>query len=330
MINSRFDFLELEANNRCRFDYVAVYDGPKINESHLIGKYCGNHTVQPPVLKSRNNILTLQFKTDRSINAGGFRAVSRFTYGESSGCGGLVNVTDGSKTISSLDIDNDGKYESDLNCHWTVVAPEAKIVKLRFTSFDLELRQNDTHQTCWDYVEVRNGEGPYSPQIGVFCGTTGPPDIMSQSSFLWVKFFSDGTNSSAGFSAVFTAQDPICGSHVPLNATNETQIIQSPNFGTNYPLGVTCQWIIDSPGYYDRLSFKVTDMNIEDSTRCTKDKLVFEDVGGRGSPINQEAGGPLILSTSNRRRRYRDYIWRMVSINLFAEKMLAINFLRNS
>ena len=55
-----------------------------------MGKYCGNQTVQPPVLKSKDNVLTLQFKTDRSINAGGFRAISRFTYRESGGCGGWL------------------------------------------------------------------------------------------------------------------------------------------------------------------------------------------------------------------------------------------------
>ena len=81
------------------------------------------------------------------------------------------------------------------------------------------MRQNDTHHSCWDYVEVRNGEGPFSPQVckfifiyyfyentlftaftqihtpitqvGVFCGGTAPGDILSSRSSLWVKFFSD-------------------------------------------------------------------------------------------------------------------------------------------
>ena len=75
-----------------------------------------------------------------------------------------------------------------------------------------EVRQNDTHHSCWDYVEVRNGEGPFAPQVcnfyikifsyitaytngitqvGVFCGGTAPGDILSSRSSLWVKFFSD-------------------------------------------------------------------------------------------------------------------------------------------
>ena len=29
------------------------------------------------------------------------------------------------------------RYEPDLNCHWTVVGPRDKVIKMRFTSFDL-------------------------------------------------------------------------------------------------------------------------------------------------------------------------------------------------
>ena len=117
-------------------------------------------------------------------------------------------------------------YEPDLNCHWTVTGPPDKIIKMRFTSFNLEMRQNDTHQSCWDYVEVRNGDGPFSPQVGVFCGATGPPDLLSSRHQLWVKFFTDSDNSAPGFSAVFSAEDPVCGSLVPLNATNVTQVTE--------------------------------------------------------------------------------------------------------
>ena len=110
VVEIKFDFLELESHSRCRYDYVAVFDGPLINASSLIGQYCGNQTVQPPVLKSHGNILTLQFKTDSSRSYRGFRAISRFTYGSSQGCGGLLNISDSSKTISSLDVSGDGRF----------------------------------------------------------------------------------------------------------------------------------------------------------------------------------------------------------------------------
>ena len=45
------------------------------------------------------------------------------------------------------------------------MAPAGKVVRMRFTSFQLEMRQNDTDRECWDYLEVRNGQGPFSPKV---------------------------------------------------------------------------------------------------------------------------------------------------------------------
>ena len=101
VVEVKFDYLDLEAAGGCRYDYVAVYDGPLVNQSRLVGKYCGNQTAQPPVLKSRGSVLALQFRTDYSVAGGGFRAVTRFTYGERAGCGGLVRLGEtGSSTIT--------------------------------------------------------------------------------------------------------------------------------------------------------------------------------------------------------------------------------------
>ena len=71
---------------------------------------------------------------------------------------------------------------------------------------------------------MRNGDGPFSPLVGVFCGSRAPPDFLSSRHQLWVKLFTDNTLGAPGFSAVFTAEDPVCGSLVPLNATNITQV----------------------------------------------------------------------------------------------------------
>ena len=221
-------------------------------------------------------------------------------------------------------------YEPDLNCHWMVTGPPDKIIKMRFTSFNLEMRQNDTHQSCWDYVEVRNGDGPFAPQVGVFCGATAPPDLRSSRGHLWVKFFTDSDNGAPGFSAVFTAEDPICGSLVPLNATNITQVtfieqweinmsshlqtLTSPGHGSgHYPAGLSCEWILDSVAPHARISIKVTEMDLEDSPGCDKDSLVIEDIGGRSGVNRDVTGGSGALVLSSLSPRQLDYYWRMVS-----------------
>jgi hypothetical protein len=71
MVLFRFNFLELEAQSRCQFDYVAAFEGETLNRTHELGRYCGNQTVTPPILKSIGNILTVQFKTDHSVTARG-------------------------------------------------------------------------------------------------------------------------------------------------------------------------------------------------------------------------------------------------------------------
>ena len=162
-------------------------------------------------------------------------------------------------------------------------------------------------------MEVRNGEGPFSDQVGVFCGSTAPPDIFSSSSYLWVKFFSDSVNNSPGFTAVFTAEDPVCGSRLALNATNITQTLQSPNFGPGqlYPLGVNCEWILDSGSRLERISVAVVELDLEETERCEKDRLRLEDLNTRWrSPVTQEAGGPTVVTSYPQTAAHLDWWWR--------------------
>ena len=71
VVELKFNSLEMEIHSRCNFDYVAAFHGNLISANKEIGRYCGNQTTFPPVLKSRSNVMTVQFKTDRSITAGG-------------------------------------------------------------------------------------------------------------------------------------------------------------------------------------------------------------------------------------------------------------------
>ena len=72
--------------------------------------------------------------------------------------------------------------------------------------------------------QVRDGNGPFSPLIGRYCGTTAPSALRSSSNFLWVKFLSDATTERAGFVATLTNVDPVCGSHQVLNVSTSVQV----------------------------------------------------------------------------------------------------------
>ena len=63
----RFNFLELERNSRCYYDHISAFEGATTNRTAEIGRYCGNHTQLPPIMKSDGNVMTVQFYTDSTV-----------------------------------------------------------------------------------------------------------------------------------------------------------------------------------------------------------------------------------------------------------------------
>lgn len=74
---------ELEDDNECDNDYLVVYDG-KTSRSKLIGRFCGNATVE---LISSHRYLSLFFETNSHRQARGFNFTYDFVQ-SSTGCGG--------------------------------------------------------------------------------------------------------------------------------------------------------------------------------------------------------------------------------------------------
>lgn len=74
----RFNSFSLEASSTCRYDYVAVYDGEN-TLAPLMGKFCGQQL--PPNLRSSSNQMFLEFVTDASVAAEGWRATFSETLG---------------------------------------------------------------------------------------------------------------------------------------------------------------------------------------------------------------------------------------------------------
>ncbi|XP_043842609.1 CUB and zona pellucida-like domain-containing protein 1 isoform X2 [Dromiciops gliroides] len=69
-INLNFKEIFLEIDDNCRFDFVAVYDGPSTN-SGLLGQVCGRIT---PTFQSSSNTLTVVLSTDYANSYRGFSA----------------------------------------------------------------------------------------------------------------------------------------------------------------------------------------------------------------------------------------------------------------
>ncbi|MBN3326762.1 PCOC2 endopeptidase, partial [Atractosteus spatula] len=76
IIEVKFEKFDVERDNYCRYDYVAVFNGGEINDARRIGKYCGDSP--PPPIFSDGNELLIQFLSDLSLTADGFIGYYKF------------------------------------------------------------------------------------------------------------------------------------------------------------------------------------------------------------------------------------------------------------
>uniref|UniRef100_A0A8C2IPK3 Procollagen C-endopeptidase enhancer 2b n=1 Tax=Cyprinus carpio TaxID=7962 RepID=A0A8C2IPK3_CYPCA len=76
IIEVKFEKFDVERDNYCRYDHVAIFNGGEINDAKRIGKYCGDSPPAP--VFSEGNQLFIQFLSDLSLTADGFIAHYRF------------------------------------------------------------------------------------------------------------------------------------------------------------------------------------------------------------------------------------------------------------
>ncbi|XP_048465149.1 deleted in malignant brain tumors 1 protein [Rhincodon typus] len=69
-IKLKFTYVDLEVSSNCRYDYIAIYDGPSTN-SVLLAKFCSG---SDQTFTSTSNSMTVYFKTDSSVTRQGFSA----------------------------------------------------------------------------------------------------------------------------------------------------------------------------------------------------------------------------------------------------------------
>uniref|UniRef100_A0A8C5MFC8 Procollagen C-endopeptidase enhancer 2 n=1 Tax=Leptobrachium leishanense TaxID=445787 RepID=A0A8C5MFC8_9ANUR len=76
VIELKFEKFDVERDNYCRYDYVAVFNGGEINDAKRIGKFCGD-SPPAPIVSERNELL-IQFLSDLSLTADGFISHYKF------------------------------------------------------------------------------------------------------------------------------------------------------------------------------------------------------------------------------------------------------------
>jgi cubilin len=283
-------------------DHLEIRDGNN-SSSPLIDKICEKlDSSNPMILKSSSNSLFIRFVQNQvysvystqspkiGTSRTGFELVYRTTVGEKQGCGGVyrhgsqtnnINPDLNKKIIASPDSDKDGKYDSDLDCNWILMATEGTYFTLNFEFFDLEKPDNMTKKCSYDYLEIRDGGDSLSPVIDRICGKTFDPVVVSSSQKLFIHFHSDSGVESRGFKINFSVQNVSCGGKI--NVTNMTQVMTSPNFPSSYPPLLRCRWhfVIDNR-WMNKVSLNFTVHEID----CdNKDKIEFAFALGDYNPF---------------------------------------------
>ncbi|CAL1576609.1 unnamed protein product [Knipowitschia caucasica] len=265
IIDLKFNRFDLEASSSCRFDYLAVYDGPD-TWAPLLGTFCGSQL--PPRLRSTTKHLYLVFRTDSSVSKEGWSAAYSQTLGPAQGCGGYLSMPMG--MLGSPDVDLDGRYEPLLDCTWIIDMPVNQAINLSFSSFDLE-----SSSSCrYDYVKIYDGDSSHWPLVGTLCGTTLPSFFVSSGNFLTVEFKTDSSVQKRGFNATYTTVPLVCGGI--LNATTAVQTLSSPSFPQPYPPFTSCRWVLDAPPQ-ESVHVAVQIFVLQPSQSCTNNYLEMRD-----------------------------------------------------
>ncbi|XP_068628109.1 cubilin-like [Battus philenor] len=280
----RFEYIDIESTFECYNDYLGAYDGLTLDINKRLALMCG-HINSSTIVKSTGNEMLLQFVTDSSVAYNGFKVEIIFSYSESVGCGGQIDLyPSSSHTLKSPLIGNSFIYENYLDCNWFVKAPEGYVVNIDFVSFHISSCYN-VNQTALgfskcdcDYVEIRDGLNPNNLVIGKYCGHTLPPTLRSSLDYMSIRLSTDGEIGSSGFEAVLSATESICGVTL-LNVTYDVQTLKSPNYNSgNIPRGLHCSYHLNSEAYTTvRLSIKHLDLQAGSPgiNECNNDRLLI-------------------------------------------------------
>ncbi|XP_058836590.1 protein tolkin-like [Topomyia yanbarensis] len=191
-----FNVFDVELHQECAYDHIVIYDGDS-QESHTLGRFCGAKMPHP--ISSTSNEMYMVFKTDLSVQRKGFLAT------HTTACGGHLQATAEINHLYSHVAYGVGTYENGADCEWTIEADSGRKVQLTFLAFDLE----EEGHCSYDYVEIGSGFDDMSGQLhGKYCGNSMPPEIISMSEIVVVRFRSDDTVGFKGFSASYVAISP--------------------------------------------------------------------------------------------------------------------------
>ncbi|XP_029110994.1 cubilin [Scleropages formosus] len=286
IVRITFPHFDLEHSTGCSYDFLQIHDGESAG-AHMLGRYCG--TAAPAELLSSHNTMYFWFRSDHSINAGGFTVAWQEQTPE---CGGSLTEAYGSINSPGYP----GNYPPSRDCYWTVNVNPGLIITFAFGTLSLE-----HHPDCnYDYLEFRDGLLPEDPVLAKYCSTSSPPPLLTTGPSAWIHFHSDFSTSDLGFHITYTTSpsDPGCGG----TYTDSEGIIISPNWPNNYAHNRQCIYVLRQPPN-DAVALNFTNMDLEVHSGCAFDFVEVRDGLTETAPlVGKYCGSTLpapIISSSN-------------------------------
>ncbi|XP_054747410.1 dorsal-ventral patterning protein tolloid [Anastrepha obliqua] len=284
----------------CNYDYLLAYSKLGNNRLNKLGIYCGQN--MPSALQSEQNVMRLEFASDKSIQHTGFSADIHIDLDECSinngGCQQHCTNTYGSYmcscrngytlhndehnctetqckfdigtengTIYSPNYPND--YPKSTYCFWHFHTILGHRMKLIFHEFEME-----NHQECYyDNVTLFDGESEKSSILGTYCGEMEPYAVVSTTTDMFMEMWTDGTIQKKGFVATYQS---VCGGF--LRATNETQVFFSHHrFGFQpYNNLMRCSWVIQADPE-SSVEIQFLHFDVEFCGSCICDSVVIKE-----------------------------------------------------
>ena len=187
----------------CKENFVNVFDATNSTRISL-GKFC---SLFEEVVFSKGNSLLVEYNSLRRAYYNGFLATYETIRERPADYSCLTDLDE------SLLEDDQGEfasfsyplhYPNNAKCSWRIDRPAGFIVQLTFHSFNLQQSENCEA----DYVEIRQDKDKSdvewrSELIGRFCGYSLPSVILSNQSYVIVKFVADMFKMYPGFHASY-------------------------------------------------------------------------------------------------------------------------------
>lgn len=181
------------------------------------------------------------------------------------GCGGKLTHPSGSLTSPNYP----RRYDHEIVCIWEIAIEYG--FNIKFTVHDVEME--GSVDCLFDSLTIAHDRS-FNNTITRFCEAIRTPIVITVDGHqAFVRFESDESHSNKGFNVTYESIVSDCGG--VFVASNG--VIKTPSYPTkNYDFNKTCEWKIQTDAAY-RLTFQLTDFDLESSTNCTRDALEIYD-----------------------------------------------------